>query len=305
MAEVLKKLLSSDIQKNLYPNNEFYKKSKVDAGVQADVTTVQIPQAGAVPTVVENPTSFPLTIAPRVDSEVEYAVDVIATEPIVIQDDNELVLSYSKRQDVLQDHVAVLNTRVADKLAHAWSAVPATNQVRTTGADSPVLLTGATGTRKRFSLPDFINAMRIMDNMDAGNNRIALFSANMYAELITASLSQFVGSDKLSSDLIAQGVVGKLFNTLIYVRSRTCRYTNAATPLKKIYTAANAATDNDSILIFDPSLVRRAEGIVKVYSDLDNPAYLGSIYNAKIRAGGTASRTDFKGIVSIIQAVGA
>jgi len=248
MAEVLKRLFSADIQKNLYPNNEFYKNSKVDAGILADVTNVEIPQSGATPTVVENPSSFPLTVGSRTDNVVTYAVDVIATLPIQLQDDNLLVSSADKRKDVLEDHIDTLNTRVADKLAYLWAAVPAANIVRTSGADAPALLSGATGTRKKVTLQDFIDAMRIMDNMDANSQkRIALVSANMYAEILQAGLSGFVGSDKLTSDLIAMGVVGKLFNTLIYQRSRTCRYTNAATPVKKIYSAADAATDNDSI----------------------------------------------------------
>ena len=62
MAEQITKLFSKEIQENLFPVNEFYKSSKLDANVSSQFGVVQVPQAGAAPTVVKNPTSFPLYV---------------------------------------------------------------------------------------------------------------------------------------------------------------------------------------------------------------------------------------------------
>lgn len=305
MAEVLKKLFSADIQKNLYPANEFYKNSKVDAGILADVTEVEVPQSGDDPDIEENPSSFPLAISPRTDNVKKYDVDQVATKPQRFTNSNQLTASYDKRLDILESHINTLNTRVADKMAYVWTPTLATNIVRTSGADKTATLDGATGTRKALRLEDFIEAKRILSRMDAKSNILyGLLSADMEAEMTLAGLNGFVPSDKLSTELLEKGIIAKLFNIHFYSRSRTCRFDNTATPVKKNYTAANQATDNDSLLIWDPKLVRRAEGIVKLYATIDAGEYLGSHVNAEVRAGGTSSRLDQAGVVSIVQAHG-
>ena len=73
--------------------------------------------------------------------------------------------------------------------------------------------------------------------------------------------------------------------------------------VKKAVGATAAATDKLSILGWSDSYVRRAEGSIKLFSDIDSPMYLGSIFNGLVRAGGTAGRTDEKGVYSLIQGV--
>jgi hypothetical protein len=44
----------------LYPNNEFYKNSKVDEGVAYTALSVEVPQSGLPPRVFKNPQSLPV-----------------------------------------------------------------------------------------------------------------------------------------------------------------------------------------------------------------------------------------------------
>jgi hypothetical protein len=60
-------------------------------------------------------------------------------------------------------------------------------------------------------------------------------------------------------------------------------------------------TDNLAILAWADNYVRRAEGAIKMYADIDNPLYLGSIFNGSVRTGGTAGRTDQKGVYALVQ----
>jgi hypothetical protein len=38
-----------------------------------------------------------------------------------------------------------------------------------------------------------------------------------------------------------------------------------------------------------------------MYADMDNPLYLGSIFNASVRAGAMIGRTDSKGVYALVQ----
>lgn len=298
MAEQITKLFSKDIQKNLFPTNEFYKQSKLDANVSAEFGTVQIPQAGAVPTVIKNPSSFPLSISQRTDDVKEYSIDAFATEPIHIYDVNEAVTNYNKRMDIIQDHVDSLNTSIADEMAFAWAVSATANKIFTTGADGSVLAPGATGTRKGLVRSDLakLSMMFDKDDVKAGDKNI-LISADQYEELL--NIDSFINFDYVNRKPAVDGQIGEVFGMKVFKRSRNTIFNTSN--VKKAVGAATAVTDNLSILGWSSKYVRRAEGSIKLFSDIDNPQYLGSIFNGLVRAGGTAGRTDEKGVYSLIQ----
>lgn len=299
MAEQITKLFSKDIQENLFPKNEFYKRSKLDANVSADWGVVQVPQAGATPSVIVNPSTFPLTVAQRTDDVKEYTVNAFATSPIHITDVNEAVTNYSKRMDIIKDHVKALNTRIGDEMAYVWAVTVAANKLFTTGAAIPAAAPSATGNRKALTRDD-LAALSVMFDKDdvASDERNMLISAAQYEELL--KIDSFINFDYMTNKPQVDGQIGEIFGMKVFKRSRNTIY-DASNDAKAVGDAA-AATDNLSILAWSDSYVRRAEGTVKLYSDIDNPVYLGSIFNAQVRAGGTSSRTDEKGVYQLIQA---
>jgi len=302
MAEMLVKLFSKEIQSNLFPNNEFYKSSQLDGGVNINAKTVDIPQAGAKPTIIKNPTSFPLTIGSRTDDVLTYSVDHFVTAPTAIQDVNEMVISYSKRASVLQDHAKVLNSRVADEIAVAWSPTLAAQLSRTTGsASGSALAPSATGTRLALTRDDIALIATKFDRDDVPvSERNILFDADLYAQLL--KIDSFINFDYINRKPTVDGQIGEIFGMKVFKRSRAVLYTNAGTPVKKAVGATGAVTDNLAALAWASGEVRRAEGIAKIYSDLDNPAFVGSVFNAAVRSGGTFARADQKGVYSLIQA---
>ena len=302
MAEQIVTLFSKEIQPNLFPNNEFYKQSKVDGGVDINAKFVEIPQAGATPAVIKNPTSFPLTPAERTDDVLVYAVDHFATNPTLITDVNEMIINYSKRASVLQDHADVLNSRIAQEIGYSWSPSLAAQISRTTGtADASALAPGATGTRNVLTRDDLalISTKFDRDNVPSGKRNL-LIDADLYAQLLR--IDTFINFDYVNRKPTVDGQVGEIFGMKVFKRSSTTVYTNAGTPVKKAVGAATAITDNLAILAWADNQVRRAEGNVKIYSDNDTPLYLGSIFNAAVRSGGTFSRADQKGVYSLVQA---
>lgn len=313
MSEVIKRVFSSEIQKHLFPNNEFYKDSKVDAGVAIDKKTVELPQAAGKTTGGKNPATLPLTIEEAAENDKKtYDVDLYYTKPIFVTDEKQAIVSYDKRKELLEEHYDFLNTMYAHDTAQKWAATNAANVIRTTGELAPSLLTGATGDRKMPTREDWVNADRIMTNMGVPEaNRKALVSGNMYSFLLNAGFKDFIGSDKLSSDLIAEGVVAMFLGFKIFKRSAGLVYTAGATQARvtpmfdadgaKVFGDNIQATDNEGILFWHPNFVRRAEGTVKVYHKIDAPEYLGSVFNAAFRGGATKSRNDEKGIVALVQ----
>jgi len=299
MAEQVIKLFSKELQENLFPANEFYKQSKVDGGIGAKFGSVEVPQAGSTPGIIVNPSSFPLTPSQRVDDVKTYTVDLFATDAIHIEDVNEIVTNYSKRQNILQDHTRTLNTRIADEMGFNWAPTLAAQKSFTSGtADGTALAPGATGTRNSLTRDDLSDLAIKFDIDDVAEGaRNILVDARLYAQLL--KIDSFINFDYVNRKPTVDGQIGEIFGMKVFKRSKSVYFD--ASNAKKAVGAATATTDNLSILAWADNYVRRAEGSVKVYADLDNPLYLGSIFNASVRAGGTAGRTDEKGVYALIQ----
>lgn len=297
MAQQLVKLFGREIQENLFPMNDFYKRSRLDGGIELKAGIVQVPQAGAVPGVQVNPSTFPLTVGKRTDDIKEYNVDLIATDPIHIQDVEEITTNYDKRSDVLKDHTRQLNTTVADIMAYAWAKAVTTATMLTTGSARPSSRAGGAD-KKAVTYKDILGLQSAMDKDDIpAEGRYLLASAEMYSDLL--DVDQFISFD-YKEKAVSNGAIGTILGFTVYKRSRTVFYDDAGA--LKAYGDAAAATDKDSILAWHEDFVRRAEGNVKVYSDVDKPTYLGSIYNAAVRSGGTFGRKDGKGVYTLVQA---
>lgn len=308
MAEQLVKLFQKEIQKNLFPDNAFYKQSRLDGGIDVNAKTVEIPQSGSLPGIVENPTVFPLAISQRVDDTLTYSVDLLATLPIHVQDVNLAVINYDKRKDILEDHVMSLNTRVAEKIVYSWAvdgSVTPGNVVLTTGAARPSSFGGAD--KKRVTYADFVKIDEIMTSQDVPEEgRCALIPAAMYSDLL--QIEEFISKDYKNVNAVNDGAVGEILGIKIFKRSSAVNYqADGITPQVPTYNATTGvknptpATTKAAIIAWHKSFVRRAEGKVKVYADTDKPEYLGSVYNASVRTGGTKGRTDGKGVVVLVQ----
>lgn len=300
MASPLVITFAKDIQENLYPDNEFYKQSRDDSA-WIDGKTVRLPQAGAVSRSQKNRNVLPAQVKKRDDTAEEYDIDEFTTDPILIQDTEAMQLSFLKRASVLTDLISTLNTDIADNYSQIWMPTLATNIVRSSGGSVAATSPGATGTRKAIADADLIAAITLMDRMEVpANDRFMGIPTDLYAQLL--ALDKFVDYQKRGLvDLVSKGWIGEIYNCKIYKRSRFAIYDNTGTPIKKAYDAAPATTDNQAVLLWQKSMVRRAEGEIKVFEMIDDPGYYGSIFSALVNSGGRIARTDQKGVISIVQ----
>src|SRR5574343_420854 len=104
---LIKEIWVADIQEALNRNADFLPYS-IDDSAYIAFGTVHIPQSGSNPTVVKNPTTFPLSISERTDTDRTYSLNQFALEPTLITNLDELQISYDKRQSVLGQQITTL-----------------------------------------------------------------------------------------------------------------------------------------------------------------------------------------------------
>jgi len=143
-------------------------------------------------------------------------------------------------------------------------------------------------------------AADIAELLDAANipqeGRVMLVNSEMYNDLLRDD--KLLSADYMNQGNLPAGAITRILGFNIFMRSHVGAYATASnTP--KDPTAATAATDNAYALLWHPRFVRAANAGVKVYADNDKPEYYGSVFSAMVRAGGSKSYTNHRGVVAI------
>ena len=180
---ITKQVWIKDIKEVLFQGIEFTGRA-VNHTMHIDGKTVHVPQAGANPNVVIDRTTLPATIAKRTDTTKEYSMKSATTDPIVVQDIEELQTSYDKRKSVLNSHTNALTERVGKEILLSWAG-SGTNKIETSGSDvADALAPSATGTRKALTLADIRKCAKMFDKQNiASNNRMLILPSDMYYQL--------------------------------------------------------------------------------------------------------------------------
>lgn len=272
--------------------------------------TVHLPQSGANPSVLVNPTAFPLAISSRVDTERTYSMDRYALEPTIIDNLDALQVSYDKKNSVIGQQIRTLVERAGTQVAYNWTATGAANIVYTTGAAGTSLAPSATGTRKQIALVDIANLAKKLDKDNVPRNgRKLLMNSDMFWELFTISevvRASYNGFQMANgNNTLSTGIVAQLFGFEIMMRPTVSIFANSAT-VPKAVTAAGAASDNLACIAWHPTTVSRAMGTINPLFDEGGngngkPEYLGSIFNMEMMLGAAILRDDMKGVASLVQ----
>lgn len=313
MAEMKPIKFSKELQKQLFPDNSFYKKSMIDGGIAPDVETVEIPIAGLIPEAqVGDPSTLPLSSTERTDEVKSYSVQQVYVPPVLVRNENEIVTNYGKLQDVVSQFSERINEKCADIAATNWGADSSINSdyvIPTTGTDSRTTsLVGATGSRKRVIYDDLVNVRNAFNKMNspAGGKLYALWTPDMLGDLFL--LDTLTDSEKTQIVNIRNGEVGTLFGFTSMMRWNTALgsiglsySTDGST--KRAIGETVVSTDNAATLFWNSALVRHAEGNAKTIINRQVPGYLGgTIIESVIRFGATQNRNDGVGVVSLYEA---
>jgi hypothetical protein len=298
---------SQDIQENLYMNNDFMKMA-TDHSMWVRYKTVHVPQAGANTTVEQNRAILPAPIAGRTDSELTYSLNQYTTDSILIQNIEELQISYSKRTSVLMNLMQSIQFVVATQTLYAWAPSGATRIVQTSGSSSTLNLphSTATGNRKMATISDITKVKAILDADNIpSNGRILLIPAYMY-NVDLLNIAGIVQAYQFGSAVAPNGVVARLMGFDIMIRSEVLVYDNTGTPVLKAINGdgtltSPATTDQGAAIAFHPNYVAVALGSITPYYNENRSEYFGSIFSAEIMHGASKLRTDQKGVVALVQ----
>lgn len=301
-----------DIQENLFQQSAFVLLSTDHSGYVTK-KTVHVPQAGSKPTVQVNPTTWPLTIGTRTDTDLTYDLDNYVIPPTLVGVDETQWLSYDKRMSVVGDQISTLSETIGNYVAYQWAlnaSVANSRVILTTGtANTGSLGPGCTGTRKEIILKDITRLANLLDNdnMPAGDERYLLMPNNMFwelfgiSEVVRASYNGF----QAQPSVVASGVVAEFMGFKILKRTGVNMYTSSQ--IIRAVGATGAATDEQGCLAWTKSAVARALGAIEAYADSgDNgkgkPEYQGSLVSANVFMGSAMLRADFKGVAALVQA---
>ena len=224
--------------------------SSVDHSAYIAFGTVHVPQSGANPNVLVNPTSFPLTISPRTDTDRTYLMNQYALEPTLIGNLDALQVSYDKKNSVIGQQISTLVERIGTQVAYTWSPTGASNVVVTTGTAGSSLAPGATGTRKMVTLADVANCAKKLDKDNVPRiGRKLLMNSDMFWELFTISEVVRASYNGFQNNVLANGTIAQLFGFDIIMRPTVSIYT-VTTNVPKAVGAATAITDNLGCIAF-------------------------------------------------------
>lgn len=310
MAQINPIKYSKELQKQIFPDNSFYKRSVGETGVADNVTSVERPVQGSIGKAKKGvPKTLPLQVKNALDSSDSYGVDLVYADPLVVNNPTDFALNYNKRATKQAQQAAVIETKCADIAAVGWAPTVAGQIIKSTGDARASNVVGVTGNRKAVTKADMLQVKNLLMRMNVdgmGGKMCMLATADAYTDLL--AIPEFVDYEKTGNNTkLAEGIIGRLLGIDIYYRSTEeghigLLYTNAATPVKKSTEDSVAATDRPANLFWNDKMVGRAEGKLKAIVNENAPGYMGgTILEAQVRFGASHGRKDQKGVIALVE----
>ncbi|MCU7543503.1 hypothetical protein, partial [Riemerella anatipestifer] len=233
------------------------------------------------------------------------------TDPVYISNAETVELSYDKRRSVLDRDVENLSEDVAEGMLMNMvvspigdnKTIPQKNILETTGVATSVLLEGATGKRKEWTLLDLQKMQNLMRTQKAWQEgqMFALLPANAILDifpadsLVTATYMQMVTEEERRNGIIYK-VQG--FNILI----RSSVFTMTESKEFKGFGSVVNNSDSEAAIFWNKNMVEKAYGDIETFDRERDPQYYGDIYSFLVRMGGRAKRKNFEGVAVLKQA---
>jgi hypothetical protein len=224
--------------------------------------------------------------------------------PILIENEEEFVTNYSKRQNKQLQQAASLNSKAADYAAYQWLPTLSANIISSTGADRATNVVGLSSTRKAVTKADILkvyNKLLRMNVKSVTGGVYGLLTPDAYTDLL--GIAEFIDFEKTGrADKLALGVVGMIAGIEIMVRSKSghigALYTAASARIKTVTTAG---TDRPVNLFWHEKFVCHAEANALSMIRENDPMFLGTVINASVRFGAEKCRVDEAGIIAIAE----
>jgi len=307
MAEIRTTLYSTELQKQIFPDNSFYKKSIGETGVADNVEQIEKPVQLSIGKAKEGaPDSLPLSVKTSTDSKKTYKTTLLYCDPLLVDSQSELLVNYNKRATKQMQQADEINTKAAAYAMKHWCPTQSANILKTTGSARATNVIGFSSQRKAVTKDDFIKVLNLMMRMNVsslGGSWYGMLTADMYTDLL--GIPEFVDYYKTgNTSKLEAGIIGRILGIDIYQRTVDAGHCgllyNGSTPLD----SDTKVTDSlyDGALFWNDKLVCRAEGALKTVVNENAPGYLGgTIIEAFCRFGADILRDDQKGVIVLLE----
>jgi len=305
MASNLIQMWSAEVQKQLFETEDFTRYSQNFASMEAS-SKFTIPSSGSILASTDD-LSRPLTPGQRTDTAVELEMLPLIVNPFFVNLEDAWELSFDKRASITEGMANSLNDLGKQKVYWGWmNTSKFANSIKTTGLTGSTLATGATGTRKKITYDDILNATLKLDLQNVPHDgRVMVVPPALYKEI--KALSQFVASDVLSTELLSRGVVG-MIDGISVVRANVNQVLVDAVASGSTSVSADfgvtGTTYSFFIPVYHPSMVARVIGRSQVWVDTASAIYTSDVISATQAIAGGLTRYDKSGYVAIIQEIG-
>jgi len=332
MAEVRLIEFQRMLEKQLFPDNSFYKFSK-NAG-KPNVSSVEIPQSsghdapilggvnsGYYTTSNDGNAATALTPVIKVNDKLTYSNTILRPEkPYVFETLQEEELSYNKASAIADEQADNMNTGIANYIATVWAADVANYIIPTTGLNqagteqkrsSNVVTGGYTGLVKRFAYEDLqaLNLEIARQNITGGQWR-ALPTPELWEDILR--IPEVVDYEKTGNEtMLKKGVIGRWGKVLFLDPRQNDRWNanvlydttgGVGAEVPVAYDGALNVNCQSALLVWNDKYVERNEGAIKFFSRKNDPIYMGDIAQWGVRVGGSYRRTDGKGVICVYEA---
>lgn len=308
MAEIRTTLYSKELQKQIFPDNSFYKKSVAETGVADTTETVEKPVQNKIGKAKEGkPNQLPLSIETSTDTKKTYNTTLIYCQPLLIDSQSELLVNYSKRQTKQEQQAGELNNKIAAYAAYHWSPTAKGNILSTTGDARQSNVQGITSNRKALLKDDLLKLHNLMMRMNVsgvGGKWYGMVTPDMYSDLL--KVPEFIDFYKTGfTNKLEKGIVGIILGIEIFVRTTEeghagILYKADGTPMQ------SDAEVKDTLLtgglFWNDKMVCRAEGALRTVVNENAPGYMGgTIIECFTRFGADIIRDDQKGVIALLE----
>lgn len=307
MAEIRTTIYSSELQKLIFPENSFYKKSIGEAGVADTTEQLEKPVQTAISKAKEGaPKSLPLSVETSTDKTKKYNTTLIYCQPLLIDSQSELLVNYNKRNSKQEQQAGEINTKVAAYTMAHWCPTAKTNILKTSGNARPSNIMGFTSQRKALTKEDLLKVLNLMMRMGVsgmGGNWFGMVTADMYTDLL--AIPDFVDYYKTGNESkLKEGVIGRILGIDIFQRSTDEGHCGVLYNGEKPLSGDAEVKDSllSGALFWHDKMVCRAEGKLRTVVNTNAPGYLGgTIIESFCRYGADIIRDDQKGVISLLE----
>lgn len=309
MAEIRTTLYSKELQKQIFPDNSFYKKSVAETGVADTSETVEKPVQNKISKAKEGkPNQLPLSVETSTDTKKTYPTTLIYCQPLLIDSQSELMVNYSKRQTKQEQQAGEMNVKIANYAAYHWAPTQATNILKTTGDARASNIMGITGNRKALNKEVMLKIYNLMLRMNVsgmGGKWYGMLTPDAYTDLL--SVPEFVDYQKTgNATKLEQGILGQIMGVELFTRTTDEGHTgllykaDGKTPIPAESEMADTLLAGN--LFWNDKMVCRAEGVLRTVVNENAPGYLGgTILECFTRFGADIIRDDQKGVIALLE----